>query len=56
MPIFNVPVTIQIEAKSPLEASQAVLSFLEYAQDVGNDDDAVKNSLVAVESEITVAE
>lgn len=55
MAIFNVPVTVQIEAKSASEASELVLSFMEYAQDVGNDDGAVQGCLVATEAEIKAA-
>lgn len=52
MAIFNVPVTVQIEAESAFEASELVLSFVEYAQDVGNDDGAVQGCFVASEAEV----
>lgn len=53
MTVFNVPVTVQIEAQSADQASQLVLSFVEYAQDVGNDDCAVQGCLVAAGTEIS---
>lgn len=53
MATFTVPVSVQVEANSPAEASALVLSFMEYAQDVGNDDGAVTNCFVGSESEVT---
>ena len=53
MTVFNVPVTVQIEAQSAEEASQLALSFMEYAQDVSNDDGAVQACLVAPGPEIS---
>lgn len=53
MATFTVPVSVQVEANSPAEAAALVLSFMEYAQDVGNDDGAVKNCLVGAEPEVT---
>lgn len=53
MAVFNVPVSVKIEANSAAEAAELVRAFLEYAQDVGNDDGAVKSCLVSTEAEIT---
>lgn len=53
MAVFNVPVSVKIEANSAAEAADLALAFMEYAQDVGNDDGAVKSCLVATEAEIT---
>jgi len=52
MAIFNVPATVQIEAESAAEASELVLSFMEYAQDVGNDNGAILGCSVASEAEV----
>lgn len=52
MPIFQVPVTVQVVAPSASDASEMVLSFMEYAQDVGNDDGAVQGCFVGTESAV----
>lgn len=52
MATFDVPVTVQIKAESAAEASELVLAFMEYTQDLGNDDGAVIRSLVAAENEV----
>lgn len=53
MAVFNVPVSVKIEANSAADAAELVRAFLEYAQDVGNDDGAVKSCHVGTEAEIT---
>ncbi len=52
MKTFEVPATILVQAESTNTASATVLSFLEYALDIGNDERAITQCLVATESEV----